>query len=124
MKAPHLMKGSNAETFARHWLEDRGLTCVQTNFRCRLGEIDLIMREQETLVFVEVRYRSYRDFGTATQTVTAAKQNRIARAAASFLRRQPALSDMPLRFDVIGLSGPTSAPQVDWRRQAFCFDYP
>ena len=88
--------GSQAEDFAQHYLEQQGLALVERNFRCRLGEIDLIMHEGSTLVFVEVRYRRNRDFGGPVISVSPRKQQKlrqvdVARKAAV---RQALISDI------------------------------
>jgi len=84
------------------------------NYRCRRGEIDLVMREAGTLVFVEVRFRSSTRFGTPAETVDIRKQRRLAAAAAHYLQRHP--TNLPCRFDVIAVSGTN---QIDWIRDAF-----
>ena len=82
--------GARAEALAAAFLVARGLVIVERNFRCRRGEIDLIARDGETLVFVEVRLRSRRDFGGAAASITAAKRARIAAAASFYLGRRSA----------------------------------
>ncbi len=114
MKAPHLRKGSAAEQQALKWLKKQGLSLEQQNYQCRQGEIDLIMRDGEVLVFVEVRYRSHPDFGSAAESVTAAKQRKLLRTAAHFLQRQA--HTPPCRFDIIGLD---SDNHIQWIKNAF-----
>ncbi|MCG8083044.1 MAG: YraN family protein, partial [Candidatus Thiodiazotropha taylori] len=70
MKADHLQQGEAAEQLAVDYLSRRGLKLVTRNFRCKVGEIDLIMREKRTLVFVEVRYRQSDDYGSALESIT------------------------------------------------------
>ena len=91
-----------------------GLRMLERNYRCRGGEIDLIMRDGETMVFVEVRYRRNQRFGGALGSITTSKQRRIVLAARHYLQK----SRWPgaCRFDVIGLSA-ESPP--DWIRGAF-----
>ena len=122
MKARHLRAGERAETLARRWLEARGLQHVQSNYRCRYGEIDLVMREQACLVVVEVRYRRSTAFGGALHSVGQDKQQRLARATQYFLQRHPPLQELGLRFDLLALQGTAAPLQVDWLRDAFCFD--
>jgi putative endonuclease len=107
--------GKFAEGRAEAYLKAQGLTLRARNVRSRFGEIDLIMQDDDVLVFVEVRSRSRKDFGSAADSVTAAKQRRIVLAAREYLTRQPGLP--PCRFDVITLDG--SEGQPVWIRNAF-----
>ncbi|ASK34872.1 YraN family protein [Alloalcanivorax mobilis] len=95
--------GDRAERNARAWLERQGLRPVCSNYRCRLGEIDLIMEHQETLVFVEVRWRSRHDYGGAVASVDRRKQRRLTQAARHYLGRHPQQANRPCRFDVLGM---------------------
>lgn len=108
------MKGGEAENAALAFLEDQGLELVERNYRCRTGEIDLIMREGKTLVFVEVRQRSSPDFGGAAESITAGKRKRIMNAARHFLSRMD--SEPACRFDAV-LYGETG--DAEWIRGAF-----
>ena len=109
------LPGRDAERQAEAFLESRGLAAVTRNWRCRFGEIDLVMRDGGTLVFVEVRLRSRGDFGGAAASVTAAKQKKLLAAARQYLA---GLREMPpCRFDVVALSGPGCDPE--WIRNAF-----
>ena len=112
-----IAQGAMAENLARRHLETRGLTLVTRNFRCRVGELDLIMRDGEQLVFVEVRSRRHDRFGTPAESVTRTKQQRLLRAAAIYLQRQHL--DLPCRFDVLAILHPDSEPQMEWIRDAF-----
>jgi putative endonuclease len=100
-------------------LAARGLTLVERNFTCRFGEIDLIVRDGSTLVFVEVRYRGDEKRGGGTLSVGAGKRARLVRAALLFLQAHPRWSDQPCRFDVVGCSGTSDAPVFDWIPAAF-----
>jgi putative endonuclease len=106
--------GQTAETRAEAFLKTRGLTLVARNWRCRFGEIDLVMRDGATLVFIEVRLRSRADFGGAAASVTPAKQKKLLAAARQYLTTLKTLP--PCRFDVVALSG-DGAPE--WIRNAF-----
>lgn len=93
-------------------LERHGLTLVEANFRCKGGEIDLVMRERESLVFVEVRQRAGAQHGGAAASITPAKVRRLVRAAQFYLMR---FSSMPAcRFDVVAIDGDT----LEWIRNA------
>jgi putative endonuclease len=122
MIAGHLRRGRRAEAIACRWLIARGLKHVASNFRSRFGELDLIMRDGSCLVIVEVRYRNTSNYGGAIASITGKKRLRIARATEYFLRQQPRLRHMELRFDVLALSGAMRAPTIDWRKHAFSFD--
>ena len=106
--------GQTAEARAEAFLVKQGLAPVARNWRCRLGEIDLIMQDGATRVFVEVRLRSRNDFGGAAASVTPAKQRKLLAAARQYLSGLQTLP--PCRFDVVALDG-SSAP--DWIKNAF-----
>jgi putative endonuclease len=102
--------GAAAEARALAFLQQQGLTLVQQNFSCRWGEIDLILRDQETLVFVEVRQRSSARFGGAAASVSAGKQAKLWRTAEVYLQR---IRRIPVcRFDLIAIDG----DQLEWMR--------
>lgn len=94
-------QGSRGESQARSVLEAKGYYFVDSNYYCRWGEIDLIMRDQETLVFVEVRMRKSLRYGSPLESVTRTKQRRLVQSARDYLLRHP--YDGPLRFDVVGI---------------------
>ncbi|MDW8469257.1 MAG: YraN family protein [Burkholderiales bacterium] len=107
--------GARAEDLCRRLLERAGLRILARNWRCRLGEIDLVAEEAGTIVFVEVRYRSGAAFGGAAESVTAAKRARLAAAARAWLAGRP---ETPCRFDVL-LVEPGDGGRVRWIRDAF-----
>ncbi len=111
--------GSTMEETAKRHLEKKGLQTVAQNFHCKLGEIDLIMRDADTLVFIEVRYRKKHSFGSPAATVTASKQRKLARAAQLFLQRHRHWRDHTCRFDVVGLSGEKDNCAIEWIQRAF-----
>lgn len=106
------VEGDAAEDRALHYLQQHGLTLMQRNFRCKGGEIDLIMQESAALVFVEVRKRADTRHGGAAASVTARKQARLIIAAQIFLQRYR----MPpaCRFDVIAIDGSA----IEWLKNA------
>jgi len=112
-------RGAWAEALACRDLEARGLTLVERNFRLKCGELDLIMRDAERLVFVEVRYRSSERWGGGLASVTPGKQRRLIRAANGFLARHPTLRRLPCRFDVVAVSGNAESPTLRWVQGAF-----
>jgi len=111
----HLLKGNRAEQQALTYLQRQGLNTVECNFRCKAGELDLIMKEGETLVIVEVRYRQSEQFGGALSSITRQKQARIIAATQHYviMRR---LSHCAIRFDVVAISG---NGQINWIKNAF-----
>lgn len=108
-------RGAGAEEAAAAFLARKGLDILARNYRCRLGEVDIVAREGEVLVFVEVRARSGDAFGGAAASVDAHKQARLAAAARHFLGRLGA--EPPCRFDVLAWDGPEGPPR--WIRAAF-----
>lgn len=112
--------GAVTEQFAKQYLTQHGLTFVDENIHCRQGEIDLIMQEGETLVFVEVKYRKSKNFGGAIAAVSSTKQNKIKHCATFYLHKMNLNEyNTPCRFDVITLEGEISQPQVTWLKNAF-----
>jgi len=106
--------GAQAEQLAAQFLQRHGLALVRTNYRCRFGEIDLILREKETLVFAEVRLRSNSDFGGAAASIDARKQQRLVLTAQHYLASLPSVP--PCRFDAMLMDG---AGNIDWIKNAF-----
>ena len=112
-------RGTAAEQLARAYLRKHGLRQLDANYRCRLGEIDLVMRDRDTLVFVEVRYRRTEAFGSAAETVGVAKQRRIIKAASRYLQQHPRWANDLCRFDVISISGDDGRTDIEWIKHAF-----
>ncbi|MBS4097855.1 MAG: YraN family protein [Sulfuricella sp.] len=112
----HLADGAQAEQLAAAYLERHGLRAVERNYRCRQGEIDLILHDGGTLVFVEVRLRKSAAFGGAAASITAKKQRRIVLAAEHYLQGLKRIP--PCRFDVVLLDG-LAAQSVEWIKDAF-----
>lgn len=109
-------EGAHAEQLAEAHLCAAGLKTQQRNYRCRFGELDLIMREGNTLVVAEVRKRSHRTFGGAAASVTRSKQQRIVRATRQLLAEQPGYQKLAVRFDVVAIGADN---QIDWIQSAF-----
>jgi putative endonuclease len=110
------MNGAAAEDQALAFLQGQGLTLVARNWRCKAGELDLVMRDADTLVVAEVRMRRRDDYGDPLETVDARKQAKLVRATRLFLARTPALAEEPLRFDIVTLDGDGT---VEWLQEAF-----
>jgi putative endonuclease len=102
-----LDKGKEAESRACRVLQQEGYQLVARNYSCRTGEIDIIMLDDDCLVFVEVRMRSNPGYGTGAETITPSKQQKLAKTAALFLQQHTKFRHSPCRFDVVSL-GTTS----------------
>ena len=110
--------GQYAEQAALAFLQGQGLKLVERNFRCRRGELDLIMRDGATLVFVEVRYRADRRFGGALASIGSGKRRRL-RAAAEYYLQGLHRAPPPCRFDVVAMDGGKGgAPTIQWLRNS------
>ena len=111
-----------SEELAAAYLRCRGLSLVDKNYRCRRGEIDLVMMEaasaEETLVFVEVRYRNSSAYGTPEESITRTKQTRIIAAATHYMAATNRLN-CTARFDVVAVTQPNYLPNVQWIKNAF-----
>ena len=111
--------GQAAETAACAYLEDRGLTLLGRNYRSPFGEIDLVMRDGATLVFVEVRQRANAQYGTPAETVGARKQGRLRTTAEHYLQQYPRESQKPCRFDIVAITDAPPDYRIEWLRDAF-----
>jgi putative endonuclease len=112
--------GQAAEDAAVTFLESQGLAILLRNFRRRTGELDVVARDGDTLIIVEVRTRSSEQFGGAAASVDFRKRRRLLRAAAQLLQIRPDLGKLKVRFDVIVVRQPLSArPRLEWIKHAF-----
>jgi putative endonuclease len=107
--------GVDAEAMAAAFLEARGLKILVRNYQCKLGEIDLVVRDGATTVFVEVRRRASSAFGGAAASITTAKRRKLLRAARHYLSRLPTVPEC--RFDALLIEG--EPPRIEWLRDAF-----
>lgn len=108
-----IQRGQAAENLAAEFLQRQGLKLVARNYRCRVGEIDLVMEDRGALVFVEVRLRKSDSFGGAGASITTHKQNKLIRAAQHYLQQQT--RQPPCRFDAFLLDG----DRMEWIKDAF-----
>lgn len=124
-KSEDAERGRWAETLAAEHLKHRGLKLIMRNYRCRWGEIDLVMREGKIVVFIEVRFRSRLGLRTGAESVDARKQRKLIATVAHFLQRKRALATQPCLFDVASISNTSSGnekfgePEIDWIKNAF-----
>ena len=113
-------RGAHWETYAANHLRDQGLEVIARGYRCRLGELDIVCRDGDTLVVVEVRARSTGSYTTALDSISLGKRQRIVNAARHFLMRHPQWFHRPLRFDIIAVDAvDTDEPTLNWVRNAF-----
>jgi len=110
-----LSLGQRLEQLAAGYLQSQGLVLLEKNYRCRFGEIDLILKDGATLVFAEVRYRRSDRFGGAKASITFSKQRRIILTAQHYLSKHPLRA---CRFDAVLLSG-TQNLKIEWIQNAF-----
>jgi putative endonuclease len=110
-------RGREAEMQAAAFLESRGLRILARNWRCRFGEIDLVARDANTIVFAEVRARASRSFGGAAESIGYAKRRKLIAAANLYLSARRI--DAPCRFDAVLIE---SGGRIEWVRDAFRAD--
>ena len=110
----HLIRGEKSEQIACTYLLEQGLQSIEKNFRCKYGELDLIMRDNHTLVIVEVRFRRSNKYGGAIESITLKKQTRIIAATQYYLLINKINS--PIRFDVVTMSNDSD---INWIQNAF-----
>ncbi|MEN9848598.1 MAG: hypothetical protein RL368_1338 [Pseudomonadota bacterium] len=110
-------RGAWGEAFACAYLEQQGLQLINRNYHSRYGEIDLIMQQQQILVFVEVRYRRSASHGSSAESVNFRKQQKIILTAQEYLQN---LSEIPIcRFDVLAIMGTMQTATAEWIQDAF-----
>ncbi|WP_148339582.1 YraN family protein [Aquicella siphonis] len=111
--------GQLKELEAKRFLQGNGLALIEQNYRCYHGEIDLIMRDRDDIVFVEVRSRRRLDYGRAAETVNKNKQTKLARTAMHFLQKRDWLYKVNSRFDIIAMQKVDGEWQLEWIKNAF-----
>jgi len=113
------VSGAHWEKTAESFLRSNGLKLLQRNFTSRFGEIDLIMEDDETVVFVEVKYRASNQHGSGADAVTFQKQGRLSRTASWFLAKHPHKAEQFCRFDVISIDPLKQDQGIEWIKGAF-----
>lgn len=112
--------GREAEAYALRHLQQHGLQLIAQNWSCKRGELDLVMLDGDTVVFVEVRYRRHAGWGGALESVDFRKQEKLTLAAQWFLQRESRWANSPCRFDVVAINGdPGLGPALNWLQNAF-----
>ena len=112
-------KGARGERHALNYLLTQGLRLVEQNTRSPCGEIDIIMRDGEEWVFVEVRYRHTRDYGGGLESVTRSKRRKLINTAEHYIQRHHKTHFDACRFDIIELGGNMNTPDINWIKDAF-----
>ena len=110
-------RGMDAEERAWQHLRAHGARLLHRNFRSRRGEIDLVVQDRDSVVFVEVRYRGKTSYLSGAESVDPRKQSRLIACAQHYLQTYPCAAQLPCRFDVIAING--SDGSLDWIRNAF-----
>lgn len=111
--------GALLEDVAITQLQSNNLLILHRNFRCKTGEIDIIAKDKSYLVFIEVRYRADDLHGSAAETVTRTKQQKISRAAQFYIQTRRWAQNVNCRFDVVAISGHVESPKIEWIKDAF-----
>lgn len=109
--------GQIAEHKALDYLNNQGLKLVLQNYSCRMGEIDLIMRDGAYLVFIEVRYRVSAAYGGGLASVTDSKRQKIMKTSMHYMMKYKVYDKFPLRFDVLSIDG--NLDEITWVKNAF-----
>ena len=115
----HLQLGIEAEKKAFSYLKRQGFTLISRNYHSPYGELDLIVENDETLVFVEVRYRKNSHYGSPQDTVDFRKQKKLRATAEYFLQRAPKASQKACRFDIVTFTGHLDSNHINWIKNAF-----
>lgn len=113
--------GRAAEEKALAYLMEQGLKLISQNYTCRLGEVDLIMRDADYLVFIEVRARTSMRFGGGLASITYAKRQKILKTTDYYVMTHQEYAKLAIRFDVISIDG--SSASITWIKDAFGVDY-
>lgn len=111
--------GASIENIVCNYLKKQGLRLLKQNYQGRFGEIDLIMNENDCIVFIEVRYRKINKYGSGAETITTYKQQRIIKTAYQYLKQYQLFEKQPCRFDVVSVSENQQKPDINWIKNAF-----
>ncbi|MFQ6350798.1 YraN family protein [Pseudomonas sp. R11F] len=112
--------GKDAELQALQYLQRQGLRLLAQNWLCKRGELDLVMLDGDTVVFVEVRYRKHAQWGGALASIDGRKRQKLILAAQVFLQAEHRWADSPCRFDVVAIeSTPLGPADLNWLKDAF-----
>lgn len=113
------VSGKHAEDQACDYLQQRGMRLLERNYTTRYGEIDLIMQDQDTIVFVEVRFRRHAGQVDPLSSIDQHKQRKLTRTAQAYLQQKKLHALPPSRFDVVAVTGQNAQYQLEWIKNAF-----
>jgi len=119
MKDASKVLGSKGEDLAVQYLKKKGFKVIERNYHCSEGEIDLVAREKNTLVFVEIKARSSSEFGLPQEAVDRFKQKKIIQSARIYLAEHHLSEEIPARFDVVAIQLTPAGPQIELIKDAF-----
>lgn len=114
--------GNALEKEAALHIKKFGFDIVQKNYQCKLGEIDIIAKKDDCLVFFEVRHRKQKKFGGALESVDSKKQQKLIKTASYYLQQKQLTNRIQCRFDVIAIEGPIGQFKINWIENAFCVE--
>ena len=115
--------GKKGEEVALRFLQKKGYRIIETNYVCKIGEMDLIAKEKDTLVFIEVKTRTSTIFGPPHLAVTQFKQRQLSKVALNFLKEKK-LEDVKARFDVVAILLGQKGEEIELIRNAFDLNWP
>jgi putative endonuclease len=115
--------GKKGEEVALRFLKRKGYRIIETNYVCKLGEMDLIAKEKDTLVFIEVKTRTSMMFGPPQLAVNPSKQRQLSKVALNFLKEKK-LEDVKARFDVVAILLGQKGEEIELIRNAFDLNWP
>ena len=111
--------GSRGEDLAVRYLKKKGYKVIERNYRCQWGEIDLVARDKETLIFVEIKSRSSSEFGLPQDAVDRFKQEKLIQVAKAYMAEHRLPENIPARFDVVAVQLTPSGPEMELIKDAF-----
>ena len=111
--------GARGEDLAVKYLKKKGYKVIERNYRCQWGEIDLVARQGDTLVFVEIKSRSSHGFGLPQEAVDRFKQDKLIEVARAYLAERRLTEDITMRFDVVAVQLTSSGPDIELIQDAF-----
>jgi len=114
-----IITGQLAENLSGQFLQQQGASILERNYRCNVGELDIIAKHNDSIVFVEVRFRKNIAFGNPLETITLSKQKKLIKAASYYLQRNKNFAKKPCRFDVIAVTIQQNEYQFEWIQHAF-----
>jgi putative endonuclease len=115
--------GKKGENLALRFLKKKGYRIIEQNYACKMGEMDLIAKEKDTLVFIEVKTRTSMDFGPPQLAVTEFKQRQLSKVALNFLKEKK-VEDAKARFDVVAILLTPGREEIELIRDAFDLNWP